>query len=158
MKRLAAYIIFNLIITLGIGQGIIIDHTCIDVSQIPSSVIQDIRNNINFQTCGQSHSNQVPCGLDVLETSYPQFDVTIQELVLPTTPNSMSVYVGNQGYNSPGQCCSSIVPWGYWQAGNGLPGGGAPPGQGGAEWTYDCLNYNPSLNVSMFMWCAQMES
>jgi hypothetical protein len=145
MKRLAAYIIFNLTITLGVGQGIIIDHNCVDISQIPASVIEDIKDNINFQWCGQSHSGQVPCGLDVVESIYPQFDVTIQELVLPTTPNSMSVYIGNQGFNAPGQCCTSITPEGYW----------IPPT--GPQWTNACLAYNPTINVSGFLWCWQLE-
>jgi hypothetical protein len=146
MKRLILYLTFNLCIILGVGQGVIIDHNCVDVSQIPSNIIEDIKDGINFQWCGQSHSGQVPCGLEVLESIYSQFDVTIAEMVLPTTPNSMSVYVGNQGFNAPGQCCTSITPEGYWIAPTG------------PEWTNACLAYNPTLNVSGFLWCWQLEA
>ena len=127
------------------GQGIIIDHNCIDVLQIQPSVIDDVKANIRFQWCGQSHSGQIPCGLEVLEGLYPQFNSQVQEMVLPTVQDAMNVYIGNQGFDAPGQCCTSITPQGYWQG-------------AGAEWTADLLAYNPTLNVSGFLWCWQLES
>ncbi len=127
------------------SQGIIIDHNCIAVDQIPPSYIADIKNNIRFQWCGQSHSNQVPCGLNVLESLHPEFNSEVAEMVLPTAAGAMNVYIGNQGFNSPGQCCTSITPEGYW-IGEGI------------GWTNECLAYNPTLNVSGFLWCWQLES
>ena len=128
------------------GQGIIIDHNCLDVSQIPSTVIEEIKDNINMQWCGQSHAGQIPCGLEVLEGIYPQFDATVQDMVLPNTPNSLSVYNGNQGFDAPGGCCTSITPEGYWNGATGI------------SWTNACLAYNPTINVSAFMWCWQLEA
>jgi hypothetical protein len=128
------------------SQPIIIDHNCIDVLQIQPSVIDDVKANIRFQWCGQSHSGQIPCGLEVLEGLYPQFNSQVQEMVLPTAQDAMNVYIGNQGFDAPGQCCTSITPEGYW----------VPPT--GPEWTNDCLTYNPTLNVSGFLWCWQLES
>ena len=111
-----------------------------------------------MQWCGQSHSGQIPCGLPIVESLFPQFDVTIQEMVLPVT-SALDVYIGTQGFDSPGSCCTSIMPHAYWESYNGSGvGGGIPPGEvGGSEWTDDLLTYNPTINVSAFMWCWQLE-
>jgi hypothetical protein len=142
------YLILVFIIVLTIkasGQGIIIDHNCVNVEQIPENYIDSVKTGIRFQWAHQSHGGQIPCGLEVLENLYPQFDAEVGYMILPTVQGAMNVYDGNQGFDQPGQCCTSITPEGYW----------VPPT--GPEWTNDCLTYNPTLNVSGFLWCYQLE-
>ena len=56
-------------ITVVFGQGaIIIDHTCIDYSQIPESWIQSAQDNLRIGYGHTSHGSQLVTGMNGIET------------------------------------------------------------------------------------------
>ena len=59
------------------SQGLIIDHNCIDISEIPSNIIDSIKQNKRFQWSGTSHAHQITAGLKLLENELSDLDVTI---------------------------------------------------------------------------------
>lgn len=84
------------------GQGIIINHNSLDISQIPSSVIDDIQQNIKWQYAHTSHGGQLTCGLEQLEAANPDFDIEIGDMVMPQMPGSLCIYDGIVGFGAPG--------------------------------------------------------
>jgi hypothetical protein len=139
--------IFFILVTIRAGsQGIIIDHTCTDIDQIPETVIDDIQQNIKFHYAHTSHGDQLLCGLLNIENTNPLMDVAIggdpfdfmDPPFLPNVPGALCIYNGNDGYKY-------IVPEGYW----------LEPGVG---WTQSTIINNPSINVSGWMWCEQLDT
>jgi hypothetical protein len=137
-------LLFTIIGTIKVtGQGIIIDHACTDLTQIPEAVINDIKNEIKLHYCGQSHSWQISshdettcCGLAEVKALNPQlYKYEIGQWALPTTPNVLCIYpfCGNYTY------VSEAV---YLDAGE----------------LNQTLSGEPALNVSQFQWCYQLDT
>lgn len=139
------------------GQGIIIDHSCIDVSAIPSNIIDSIKQNKRFQWCGQSHSHQVPSGMKLLEEDFPYLDVTVGDGTngisssggwLPDPNGTFCMMDGLQLFsNNCGNCCLSIYPHEYWNGSNHV-----------ANFQRTFVTCFPDINVSGFVWCGELES
>jgi hypothetical protein len=127
------------------GQGIIIDHTSTNLDEIPLSVIDDVQENIRFHYAHTSHGDQLLCGLQQIEDSNPIYEIEIggdpndpyDPPYLPNVAGALCIYNGNGGYKY-------IVPEGYWL-------------EPGNEWTQSTLNSNPTLNVSAWAWCTQLD-
>ncbi len=139
MKKL----LFILIVLFGFiinsnSQTILIDHNCTDISQIPSSEINSVQDNIKWHYAHTSHGEQIVCGLDELETSQSEYAVEIGYSNLPNVPDELCVFDGQEGF-------TYINPQHYWSSAYGL------------QYTHDVLNHNPSINVSGFMWCIELE-
>jgi len=79
------------------GQGIIIDHNCTELEQIPLSVITDIQENIKWHYAHISHGQQLINGMDIIEGNNSVYGIT-WGLFLPNIPNELCVYNGNCGY------------------------------------------------------------
>jgi len=150
-------LILAILITLNFkatGQGIIIDHSCIDVSTIPSNIIDSIKQNKRFQWCGQSHSHQVPSGMKLLEQDYPYLDVTVGDGTngtsssggwLPDPNGTFCMMDGLQLFNNNcGNCCLSIFPHEYWNGPNHI-----------INFERTFVNCFPGINVSGFVWCGE---
>jgi hypothetical protein len=143
MKRFALYLTSNLLISIGMCQGIIIDHTCTDISQIPTSVINDVKSQIKLHYCGQSHSWQISshdepncCGLAEVKAVNPTlYKYEIGQWELPNTPNTLCIYpfCGNYTYVSEAVYLD----------------------QDNLDQT---LSGEPTLNVSQFQWCYQLDT
>jgi hypothetical protein len=153
-------LILTILITFNIkatGQGIIIDHSCIDVSAIPSNIIDSIKQNKRFQWCGQSHSHQVPSGMKLLEQDYPYLDVTVGDGTngisssggwLPDPNGTFCMMDGLQLFdNNCGNCCLSIYPHEYWNGSNHV-----------ANFQRTFVTCFPDINVSGFVWCGELET
>ncbi|OQX74010.1 MAG: hypothetical protein B6D61_11970 [Bacteroidetes bacterium 4484_249] len=118
------------------AQGIVIDHTCTDVSQIPADVIDDIQENIKWHYAHTSHGTQINCGLESLEVIDSSLQMEWEHNYLPDVENSLCIFDGQENF-------TYITPEGYWR-------------EDGWQWTQDVLNHNPEINVSMWLWCTQM--
>jgi hypothetical protein len=135
------------------AQGILIDHHCTDVNQIPLTVIADIKQNIKFQWAHTSHGEQLFCGLELLETQFPELNVAIGTGAgsygfggyLPQEPGAMCVFDGVVGWDLPGECCTYITHEGFWM-------------ENGPSWVASTFSYNPTLNVTGWIWCDQLDT
>lgn len=121
-----------------IGQGIIIDHTCLDLSLIPSVVIEDIKDNVKLHYAHTSHGHQIICGFEEVEANDNLYDFEQGMNFLPQVEDALCVFDGQEVF-------SYITPEGYWT-------------DDGWQWTQDVLNNNPEINISMWEWCTQPES
>ena len=144
-KSLTITLVNLLFICIISGQGFIVDHTSTDISAIPSNIIDSIKQNFQFQWCGQSHSHQITTGLELLENENPLFDVTIGSASLPEPNGTFCIMEGV--IINPNQCTGAweyVYPTAYWQgqsAWNNIEG------------TFiDCY---PNINISGFLWCGE---
>ena len=128
------------------GQGIIINHNSLDISQIPSSVIDDIQQNIKWQYAHTSHGGQLTCGLEQLEAANPDLDIEIGDMVMPQMPGSLCIYDGIVGFGAPGLCCQYVTSEGYWE------------GPGALVNVENTFNSTPEINVSGWMWCGELDT
>lgn len=135
----------------GIGQGIIIDHTCTDVSLIPDNVLDSIVQHKKLHWCGQSHSHQVPTGLGLLEEDFPALEVTINtdgSAWLPGPNGTFCIMDGLSLLNQCGACCQEyIYPSAYWEGSNAS-----------SNVNNTLINCYPSINVSGFLFCGELQN
>ena len=120
------------------SQTILIDHNCTDISQIPLSEINSVQDNIKWHYAHTAHGEQIVCGLDELEANQSDYAVEIGYSTLPNVPDELCVFDGQEGF-------TYINPQDYWSSAYGL------------QYTHDVLDNNPSINVSGFMWCIELE-
>jgi hypothetical protein len=119
--------------------GLIIDHNCIDLSLIPGEWIDSAQEDIRVHYAHTSHGGQITTGLSRLESANSTFDVSIGYLVLPTDENALCILDGN-----PPE--SYITPDLYWQ------------GESALDLTQGTIDSNPTLTVSLWSWCTQLDS
>lgn len=121
------------------SDPITIDHTCTDLSKIPSTWIDSVKQFKKLHYAHTSHGSQLTHGLDTIETVDPFYDVAILDKALPVELNSFCIFKGQENL-------TYITPEQYWATAEGM------------NETRDVLNHNPEINVSMFAWCTQMSS
>jgi hypothetical protein len=126
----------------GNAQGIIIDHTCTDVSKIPDVWITKVKETIKLHYAHTSHGLQLLSGLERLSNpAQPVYDsrlvYTHQFRSLPSGPG-LGIMSGQlkEYYPTPEQ---------YWRTGGDLL-------------TRDTLNAFKAINVSMFCWCRELDT
>lgn len=123
------------------SQGIIIDHTCTEVSKIPDAWIAKVKSMIKLHYAHTSHGGQLTSG--------------IERLVNPSLPvhDSRLTYVLQYGFlpKSPHLCIMDgqlsntyVTPDLYWE-------------NGGDTYTKAALNAYPAINVSMWALCRQLD-
>lgn len=117
--------------------GLIIDHNCIEIEKIPLEYIQAAQSSIKYHYAHTSHGGQITTGLERIESSNDTFSVSIGSKTLPDESGVLCMYDGNGDH-------SYITPDLYWQTAEGL------------AITHNTLDNNPSLNVSMWSWCTQL--
>lgn len=118
--------------------GLIIDHTCIDVDLIPSEFIDAAQDDVKIHYAHTSHGGQVTEGLARIEAANTTFDVSRASLSLPTDVGTLCIYDGNAPH-------TYITPDLYWQ------------GTSATAITQNTINNNPSLTVSLWSWCTQVD-
>ena len=116
---------------------LIIDHTCTGLSTIPDEWIDSVQANLRMHYVHASHGAQLTCGLQLLEGMDSKYGVAIGSQYLPTESNAFNIY-DKEG--------DPDMYWFEGQYNNGM------------EITRGILNANPTINVSMFMWCVQLYS
>jgi hypothetical protein len=119
--------------------GLIIDHNCIDLSAIPAEWIDSAKNSVKVHYAHTSHGEQITTGLELIETDNSTFSQAQGDCYLPTDSDVLCILDGNPPY-------SYITPDLYWQTPEGI------------ATTEATLTNNPSLTVSMWMWCTQLDS
>ncbi len=113
----------------------VIDHQCTDLAQIPLVRIQRVQNNIKMHYAHQSHGLQLLTGLNMIEFGNSAYADTAGARTLPAVPGSLCILDG--GYVLPDQ---------YWST------------AGGMNRTRKILLGHPSINVSVFCRCSELNS
>ncbi|MCD4820428.1 MAG: hypothetical protein K8S23_17245 [Candidatus Cloacimonetes bacterium] len=120
------------------AQGLIIDHTCLDIELIPASVIDDIQSDIKWHYAHTSHGGQLTYGLEFLESSDSSLAYEVGDSYLPNVAGSLCVFDGQE-------TDTYISPDLYWETPAGL------------ILTQNVLDNNSTINVSQWAFCTQLE-
>ncbi len=132
-------VVFSLLMFAAIASAqIIIDHTCTDLSSIPTEWIDSVKANVDFHYAHTSHGGQLCVGADSIESDNPFYAVEFGYCSLPSAPNTFCVFDGQEGGDD------YIYPEMYWATADGM------------NMTRDVLNHNPSIHYSAFAWCGQL--
>ena len=118
--------------------GLIINHTNINLNLIPSEYIEGAQDDVRIHYAHTSHGGQITEGLSRLEAANATFDVSIASLSLPTDEEALCIYDGNAPH-------TYITPDLYWQ------------GTSATAITQNTINNNPTLTVSLWSWCTQVD-
>lgn len=118
-------------------EGFGIDHTCADLSQIPAEWL-DSAKTLSVHYAHTSHGSQINTGLERIESADAIYSVAVTEMSLPTEAGALCVFDGqeNEAY---------VTPDLYWQTAAGM------------NYTRAVLNNNPSIRVSIWAWCTQLD-
>jgi hypothetical protein len=124
-----------------LSQGIIIDHTCTDITKIPDSWINKVKSQLKVHYAHTSHGEQITVGLDRLSNSNSKYSYYPDNCNMPATTQYLSLMDGQymQGY-----CETYVYPEYYWEGNNGL------------NITRSMLNSH-DVNVSLWAWCSQAD-
>ncbi|MHA1271012.1 MAG: hypothetical protein ACTSPY_14560 [Candidatus Helarchaeota archaeon] len=120
----------------------IIDHTCTDLTKIPSQWIEKVKEMINLHYAHTSHGEQVTIGLERIESGNSTFSQARTFYNLPSESGALCIADGQKGYNGNSDE-SYITPDLYWDGGSAL------------NRTRDVLDNLP-VNISMWCWCTQL--
>ncbi len=138
--RLCIFIfLMSLQVSFAPAQGILIDHNCTDVTQIPANWIDQVQQNIYFHYAHTSHGAQLTYGLMHLEAENPALAHELTYCGIWENPDAFSIYDGQTGDQT------YITPDLYWETPDGL------------LMTHAVLDNNPILNTSGWMWCTQLD-
>ncbi|MCD4706609.1 MAG: hypothetical protein K8S62_02595 [Candidatus Sabulitectum sp.] len=121
------------------AQGIVVDHTCADLDEIPSIWITAAQNTIQSHYAHTSHGGQLTYGIGFVEDDDPFYDCEIGSRYLPAVSGAYCVFDGQE-------TVSYITPALYWETAAGL------------DLTRAVLDNNPTLDTSMWSWCCQCNS
>ncbi|MHA1906579.1 MAG: hypothetical protein ACW98Y_04740 [Candidatus Thorarchaeota archaeon] len=119
--------------------GLIIDHTCIGLDTIPDEWIDAAQTNVRIHYAHTSHGGQITTGLDRLESADSKYDHARGSGTLPTEDGALCMLDGNPPH-------SYITPDLYWESTEGV------------GITQDTLDNNPTITVSLWSWCTQLNS
>ena len=134
--RLVNLLLLFVVVCFANAQGIVIDHTCSDLSGIPSVWITAVQNTVQSHYAHTSHGGQLTYGVEFIEDSNYVYDCEVGYLTLPTDPGAYCVFDGQENGDYVG-------PEDYWQTAAGL------------NLTRAVLNNNPVIDTSMWCWCGQ---
>jgi len=111
------------------GDGIIIDHTCTDLSKIPPGYIEQVKNTAKMFYAHTSHGSQLTTGLEAIELFDSFYSVALDTGQLPDESGAFCIlhpaYLDPQDFFIYGQAM---------------------------------LNTYPSINFSMYSWCSQQNT
>lgn len=123
-----------------IASYIVIDHTSVDAFSNLSDASSDaVQDNIRWHYAHTSHGGQITTGLRRIESSDARFNVAITGRSLPTEAGALNIFDGQEHD-------TYITPNEYWETGAGI------------QYTQDVLDHNPTINVSGWSWCTQVDS
>ena len=136
--------ILVLLLVLGLkpvwAAPIIIDHNSIsEFASLSDVAIDKVQANIRWHYAHTSHGGQLTTGLTRIENSDSKYNISIGNSYLPDESGALNVFNGQEGD-------TYIAPEEYWKTPAGI------------QKTKDVLNHNPSINVSAWSWCSQLNS
>jgi hypothetical protein len=123
---------------------LVIDHTCIDLSQIPANWVEQTKSQIKWHYAHTSHGGQLTRGLQILEGQDNTFGISISTSGLPTSSGELCVLDGMRPYSNDNYITPNEYFSDNWQA----------PYH--AHNLLNSGNYAGIINVSAFSWCTQM--
>jgi uncharacterized repeat protein (TIGR01451 family) len=125
------------------GEAIIIDHTCIDLSQIPDYWLEEAKK-LAFHYAHTSHGSQINSGLEVVEQRDPKYDHSVFSAD-SDPPSSLSCAVGALCLYDGNPPETYIEPDDYWSTADGITRTRAVANTG-------------LFDYSMWSWCGQQSS
>jgi hypothetical protein len=131
-----AVIAFFIFSNTGFSQGLIIDHNCLDISEIPANWIDSVQSNCKMHYAHTSHGGQLTSGLSGIESSDTSYNYARTLCSLPSENGAFCIFDGQEFDDY-------ITPDEYWESGAGM------------DSTRNVLTHNPSINYSMWSWCTQ---
>ena len=120
-------------------EAIIIDHTCTDLSKIPSKWVEESKARIKLHYAHTSHGGQLVVGLKIIKQRDREFEFARAGGALPEVRGALCIFDGQEKERY-------VTPQKYWASPNGI------------AVTQTVLNHNPQINVSMWSWCCQQNS
>jgi hypothetical protein len=124
--------------TAAYAESIIITHACTDTSAIPKQWIEAAQANIRILYAHTSHGGQLTTGLGRIESGDAAYSVAVGYSSLPTEPGALRIFDGQE-------FDTYITPDEYWET------------EAGLNYTRAVLDNNPTINVSMWSWCTQLD-
>ena len=112
---------------------IVINHLCTDIAAIPPDAVLTAQNACKWHYGRQSHGRQITVGLGIIETADPFYAAIWTADVLPIEPDMLCIYT------------DGVYPDDYWRS-------------TGINITRAILDANPTLNISAFCWCTELNS
>ncbi|MCK4613682.1 MAG: right-handed parallel beta-helix repeat-containing protein [Thermoplasmata archaeon] len=116
---------------------IIIDHTCTNLTLVPDEWIDGAQDDVKVHYAHTSHGGQLTTGLQRIEDSDSSYSQARGSKYLPNEAGALCIFDGQA--NDTG-----ISPEEYWRT------------KAGRDDTEYVLNNNPTINVSMWSWCCQL--
>ncbi len=129
---------FAMVFARTLDAPLIIDHTCTNLSAIPTSWINYVKTNANMHYAHTSHGWQLNVGAQDIENDNAFYAYEADWCALPLLANTFCVFNGQM--SSVGDY---ITPELYFATHEGM------------ENTRQVLRNNPTINYSMFGWCGQ---
>ncbi len=114
-----------------------VDHLCSVLADIPAQWIDSVKT-LSVHYAHTSHGEQITVGLERIESANATYNAEVASSSLPVVTGAMCIFDGQETE-------TYITPELYWQS------------QDGMNLTRDVLNHNPSIKVSMWMWCTQLD-
>jgi len=127
------------VVSAGRTNALIIDHTCVDISQIPAAWVDEVQSRLKWHFAHTSHGRQLLKGLELIEDNDSSFASAVAVSALPTEEGAFCVFDGQEGGDN------YIAPKEYWSQKKGM------------NKTRDVLNHNPAINISQFCWCGELQ-
>lgn len=128
-----AFLVLSLILICGTAsaEAVIIDHSCADLSKIPVEWIGVAQQNLKVHYAHTSHGSQITTGIQRLKDADARYNVAIGSKYLPSDPGALRLFDGVESTDY-------VTPELYFNE------------------VQQVLDHNPSINVSVFGWCTQM--
>jgi len=143
--KYSQFVMLIVFLFFGVGtifsQGIIIDHTCTDISKIPDTWITEVKKILKIHYAHTSHGEQITEGLERLSNANTKYHYYPDNCNMPQTTQYLSLMDG-QYYDY--YCETYVTPDLYWE------------GTYGINITRSVLN-NFNVNVSLWAWCCQLD-
>jgi hypothetical protein len=124
-----------------VSQGIIIDHTCTDITNIPDSWITQVKSMLKIHYAHTSHGGQITEGLERLSNANSKYAYYPDNCTVPQTTQYLSLMDGHYTY---GYCETYITPDLYWEGSEAM------------NFTRSALN-SFDVNISLWAWCSQLD-
>jgi len=125
------------------GGNRIIDHTCLDVDQIPSFWVEAVKSGTALHYAHTSHGEQLVAGAEIVEGEHADLAVCVADCDLPTGSSWLSVLDGMPPL-ADYWCETYVVPEYYWDSVAGL------------AWVEDTAS-SFGISISMWCWCCQQD-
>jgi hypothetical protein len=114
-----------------------IDHACTDLGQIPNEWLDSVKA-LKVHYAHTSHGEQIIIGLGNIESADPVHSFNDSIGGLPVETGALCIFDGQEHE-------AYVTPDLYWQTAEGM------------NYTRTVLNNNPTIRVSLWCWCTQLD-